>query len=72
MVGGATMTDPSTLSAATDNNQIGAHLRATWDEQRSAGFRAGKWWWPLGRFVTLAEWVELQKAQKAQKGMQKE
>ncbi len=50
------MTDLSTLSAATDNNQIGAHLRATWDEQRAAGMVSGKWAAELGRFVTLEEW----------------
>lgn len=52
------MTDLSTLPTATDNNQLGAHLCGMWDEQRAAGFRAGKWSPSLGRFVTLAEWEQ--------------
>lgn len=50
------MTDLSTLSAATDNNQLGAHLCRLWDEQRAAGMISGKWAPELGRFVTLEEW----------------
>lgn len=63
------MTDLSILSAATDDNQLGARLCRLWDEQCAAGMVSGKWWPPLGRFVTLVEWGELQKAQK---GAQKE
>lgn len=58
------MTDLSILSAATDDNQLGARLCRLWDEQRAAGFRAGKWWPPLERFMTLAEWEQLLEAQK--------
>lgn len=50
------MTDLSTLSAATDDNQLGAHLCRLWDEQRAAGMVSGKWVAELGRFVTLEEW----------------
>lgn len=32
----STMTDLSTLSAATGDNQLGAHLCRLWDEQRAA------------------------------------
>jgi hypothetical protein len=60
--------DLSTLPSATDDNQLGAYLCRLWDEQRAGGFRAGKWCAELGRFVTLAEWEQLQKMQK---GMQK-
>lgn len=56
------MTDLSTLSAATDNNQLGAHLCRLWDEQRAAGMVSGKWCAALGRFVTLEEWEQRQKA----------
>lgn len=62
------MTDLSTLSATTDDNQLGAHLCRTWDEQRAAGMVSGKWCAERGRFVTLVEWEQLQKTQK---GMQK-
>lgn len=50
------MTDLLTLSDAIDNNQLGAHLCAKWDEQRAAGMVSGKWVPELGRFVTLDEW----------------
>lgn len=63
------MTDLSTLPAATDNNQLGAHLRRLWDEQVAAGMVSGKWCAAVDRFVTLEEWEQLQKAQK---GTQKE
>lgn len=49
------MTDPSTLPAATDDNQLGAHLCQQWDKQRAAGMTHGKWCVELGRFVTLME-----------------
>ena len=62
------MTDLSTLPAATDDNQLGAHLCRMWDEQRASGMVSGKWSPTFGRFVALADWVELQKMQK---GMQK-
>lgn len=62
------MTDLSHLPAATDDNQLGAHLCRLWDEQRASGMVSGKWSPTLGLFVTLAEWAELQKMQK---GMQK-
>lgn len=63
------MTNLSHLPAATDNNQLGAHLCRLWDEQRAAGMTHGKWCAELGRFVTLEEWMELQESQK---GMQEE
>lgn len=58
------MTNPATLPAATDDNQLGAHLCQQWDKQRDDGMSHGKWVAELGRFVTLDGWTELQKAQK--------
>jgi hypothetical protein len=52
------MTDLSTLSAATDDNQLGAHLCRLWNEQCAAGMVSGKWAPELGRFVSLAEWEQ--------------
>ena len=62
------MTNLATLPAATDDNQLGAHLCRQWDKQRAGGMSHGKWCAGLGRFVTLEEWTELQKARK---GLQK-
>jgi hypothetical protein len=52
------MTDLSTLPAATDDNQLGAHLCRLWDEQRAGGMVSGKWASTFGRFVSLAEWEQ--------------
>ena len=57
------MTDLSTLPAATDNNQLGAHLCQLWDAQK-AELGSGKWSPTLRRFVMLAKWVELQNVRK--------
>lgn len=52
------MTDLSRLPAATDDNQLGAHLCRLWDEQRAVGMISGKWSPEVGRFVTLEEWIK--------------
>lgn len=57
------MIDLATLPAATDTNQLGTHLCRLWDAQK-AELGSGKWAPTLGRFVTLANWVELHKMQK--------
>lgn len=54
------MTNPATLPAATDDNQLGAHLCQQWDKQRGAGMSHGKWRAELGRFVTLDGWTRLE------------
>lgn len=50
------MIDLLTLSDATDNNQLGAHLCRMWDKQRASGMISGKWLSEMWRFVTLEEW----------------
>lgn len=57
--GATAMTDLSTLSAATDNNQLGTHLCRMWDAQK-AELGSGKWAPTLGRFVSLAEWQKME------------
>lgn len=55
------MTNLATLPAATDDNQLGARLCQQWDKQRNAGMTHGKWVAGLGRFVTLEEWMRLER-----------